>query len=303
MIQFHIEYANVLLAYIAFYGCVLFPMWKTRDIRTWHVVVHGFCYAVFLYLALLVFKQFWLMDNIAAFQVFKLLTGLPLLATPFFVFRKRVWQNIFLTSMVFAYNFIPLGIGNYAEEHGLMFAGHPHLAAVIVGAVAMAATMPPLMFLLKKLFETSCPTFSGAIWRIVWLLPVLLCTIIFLGSSYFGSFFSIAHHADIGFVVIRILVYLALLLICCLLHATIRQAAEMEKAKQKAGELAAKTDFYRKMSHDLRTPLTVVSTNIQTAQRRPEEAPALLTHSQDEIMKMAGMISEALQDGDKGVGE
>ena len=75
------------------------------------------------------------------------------------------------------------------------------------------------------------------------------------------------------------------------------------EAKRRAEELAAKTDFYRKMSHDLRTPLTIVSTNIQTARRRPEEAGELLTHSQSEIMKMADMISNALKNGEKGAGE
>ncbi|MDR0875357.1 MAG: hypothetical protein LBN12_04010 [Clostridiales Family XIII bacterium] len=74
-------------------------------------------------------------------------------------------------------------------------------------------------------------------------------------------------------------------------------------AHRKAEELAAETAFYRRMSHDLRTPLTVVSTNIQTAQRRPEEAGKLLTDSQAEIMKMSDMISDALKDGEKGAGE
>jgi hypothetical protein len=75
------------------------------------------------------------------------------------------------------------------------------------------------------------------------------------------------------------------------------------EAKRHERELSAKTDFYRKMSHDLRTPLTLVSTNIQTAWRRPEEAYELLTKSQNEIMKMADMISDALKDGDKEAGE
>lgn len=65
-------------------------------------------------------------------------------------------------------------------------------------------------------------------------------------------------------------------------------------------ELAAKTDFYRKMNHALRTPLTIVSTNIQTVRRRPEEADELLTESQDEIMRMAEMIDKTLQDDEEG---
>ena len=77
----------------------------------------------------------------------------------------------------------------------------------------------------------------------------------------------------------------------------------MDAAKREAEEEAAKTDFYRKMSHSLRTPLTIVSTNIQTAKRRPQEADELLDKSQAEIMKMADTISHALKDGDKGAGE
>jgi hypothetical protein len=75
---------------------------------------------------------------------------------------------------------------------------------------------------------------------------------------------------------------------------------EYAETERWAEELTAKTDFYRRMSHDLRTPLTKVSTNIQTARRRPEEAEELLTKSQDEIMKMAEMIGNALQETDEG---
>jgi len=53
------------------------------------------------------------------------------------------------------------------------------------------------------------------------------------------------------------------------------------------------------MSHDLRTPLTRVSTCIQTAHRRPLEADEMLTTAQDDIMKIAEMIDAALLDGDE----
>ena len=72
------------------------------------------------------------------------------------------------------------------------------------------------------------------------------------------------------------------------------------EARIKARELTAKNDFYHRMSHDLLTPLTKISTNIQTARRRPREADALLVKSQDEIMKMADMIGDALEEGDDG---
>ena len=58
----------------------------------------------------------------------------------------------------------------------------------------------------------------------------------------------------------------------------------------------ARTAFFNKMGHDLRTPLTRVSTNIQMARLVPEDAEEYLIHSQADIMEMAGMINDALTD-------
>jgi signal transduction histidine kinase len=68
-------------------------------------------------------------------------------------------------------------------------------------------------------------------------------------------------------------------------------------ARRRARELAAKTDFYHRMSHDLLTPLTVVSTNVQVANMKPETDHGRLVKSQAEIMKMAEMINRALDEG------
>ncbi|MDR0840786.1 MAG: hypothetical protein LBN26_05300 [Christensenellaceae bacterium] len=77
----------------------------------------------------------------------------------------------------------------------------------------------------------------------------------------------------------------------------VRYAADTRMAYEEA---AAKNDFYHKMSHGLRTPMTVVSTCIQTVRRRPTEAAELLPEAQTEIMKIAKMIDDALEDGDEG---
>ena len=72
------------------------------------------------------------------------------------------------------------------------------------------------------------------------------------------------------------------------------------ETRKREEDLERRTNFYREMSHGLRSPLTVVSTNIQTARRRPEEADSLLKDSQTAIMKMAETIDDALKDGDEG---
>jgi signal transduction histidine kinase len=73
---------------------------------------------------------------------------------------------------------------------------------------------------------------------------------------------------------------------------------EAEIARREAEELSAKTDFYRKMSHNLRTPLTRVSTNIQVVKNHPQMADAFLEEAQAEIMDMAKMIGDALEESD-----
>jgi signal transduction histidine kinase len=75
----------------------------------------------------------------------------------------------------------------------------------------------------------------------------------------------------------------------------------VRRAWREADEKQRRAGIFRKLSHDLRTPLTKVSTNIQTARRRPEEADELLEKSQDVIMTMADMINDALTEADEEV--
>ena len=77
-------------------------------------------------------------------------------------------------------------------------------------------------------------------------------------------------------------------------------SVQYAESKRREEALAAKTGFYRKMSHALRTPLTRVSTSIQIAKRKPEMADELLAASQADIMAMAKMIDDGLSDGDEG---
>jgi signal transduction histidine kinase len=69
------------------------------------------------------------------------------------------------------------------------------------------------------------------------------------------------------------------------------------ETKRREEELTAKTDVYRRVSHNLRTPLTRASTSIQVAKAKPEMAEELLADAQAEIMDMAEIIGEALRDG------
>jgi signal transduction histidine kinase len=133
---------------------------------------------------------------------------------------------------------------------------------------------------------------SAAFWRFIWILPVFFFTVTVMTSSYLND-----KDKGIEFIIIRVVIYFAMLLICYLLEKAIRQIAEAETAKREAEELSRQTEFYRRMSHKLRTPLTKISTNIQMANRREETDHERLTKSQDEIMRIADMINKALDGG------
>jgi signal transduction histidine kinase len=85
-----------------------------------------------------------------------------------------------------------------------------------------------------------------------------------------------------------------------LLSQCVMLAVSYAETKRREEELAAKTEFYRKMSHNIRTPLTIISTNIQIANRNAETDHERLKKSQDEIMRIADMIDAALESEDEG---
>jgi signal transduction histidine kinase len=236
-----------------------------------------------------------LVIDINNLQTFNLLASLPAHCLLFLTFRKRVWKNVFLQATVFMYGLVYIGIGNYIGDN--FFPENLILMASIVSIAVTALTLPPLLFMLRRMYSNRNTLQAAVFWRLVWLVPLSFFMIIFLGGNYLrGSF-------DSWFFIVRVVSYGVLLMLCYLFDVIARQISEAEAVKRKAEEAAAEIDFYRKMSHSLRTPLTVISTNIQTAKRRPNEADELLTHSQAEIMKMAAMISDALKDGEKGAGE
>jgi signal transduction histidine kinase len=72
---------------------------------------------------------------------------------------------------------------------------------------------------------------------------------------------------------------------------------EYAETERREEELTRKTDFYRRMAHDLLTPLTKVSTNIQIAGLQDETDHERLEKSQEEIMRIAAMINDALSGG------
>lgn len=77
-------------------------------------------------------------------------------------------------------------------------------------------------------------------------------------------------------------------------------ARKLMKEAETAKDAAKKLAFMHQMSHDLLTPLTRVSTNVQMAGFAPETAGERLAEAQADVMAIAGMVNRALADSKEG---
>ncbi|MDR0514484.1 MAG: hypothetical protein LBG81_04915 [Coriobacteriaceae bacterium] len=85
----------------------------------------------------------------------------------------------------------------------------------------------------------------------------------------------------------------SLFLLLCQGMVVVLNYVEIERHEK---ELRAQNSFYYRMAHDLMTPITKVSTNIQIANMSHETDHERLTRSQEEIMGMKRLLDLALND-------
>jgi len=258
MTNFIIEYINVAFASVTTYFLMLYPMWKTRERKIRFVFVYTICHALLGIAALLFFRRLGSTD-IEAFSVFKFVIGVPMVPLAFFVFRQRVWQNIFALVISSSYGVIPQGAGNYALEHWSSPGAYPMLASTAITIAVIAATLPPLLIILRRLYENPGTKQAIAFWRLAWLMPMIFFVMFLMGNNYL---FDNDIYA-VSFFVFRGVVYGGLFFICYLLDAVLRQVNEAETAKREVATLERldrqKNDLMHTISHEARTPLAVLA--------------------------------------------
>jgi signal transduction histidine kinase len=301
MTGYFIELLNVLLSYIPSHMLRLFPMWKTRDVKTRSILIYIVSITLFQAVGLLLVKEVWHL-NMVTVNIFKMAAGIPMIIAPFFIFRRRFWQNIFNLSVNLMYSMIPAGIGNYASESWLSSWNYPMLAANLVGFAIVAVTLPLLLYVLRRLFDNPHMTQAVKFWRLVWILPTMFFITTIISNSIFFS-----RTIEFSFVINRLLIYIALTTLCFILDAAIRQMGETEAAKRETEELAErnrfldslsqmKSEYLSNLGHEMKTPLTVLSLNIERAaellarngdRAKIEKAHTIAGEETDRIIRMA----------------
>ena len=276
MTELLLELSSILMTFFATHAVVLFPMWKSRNLRMRTVFIIYCCITLYLCIGFLIVKQFMIVD----FRVLQLymVMAIPLLLTQFIVFRKRALQNTFLISISLMYGPIHNGTGMYAGQNWFLSAMHPLLITNTVTLAVIALTLPPLLLTLKQLFNYM-EIGQTKVWRTIWLLPTSFFVLFLLTSnpidaeSFQGSVF----------LIFRVIIYFAMLLTCYLLKTSLQQAKEAQAAKREAEELSGKNQFLESLSnmkseylsnlgHEMKTPLTVLSLNLRRAARLSAES-------------------------------
>ena len=281
---------SVLVSFLTSNVIIHYPLWATLGWKKrWAFVYVG---SLALFISVCYFVVFFAIKmDMQGLNFFKLFIVIPTLTASFVLYRKRVvWQFIFLAACAFMYGPIGTGVGLFVADKWFASVNTLLTESLIILIVA-ALTLPPLLLSLKRLCGNAHMKQAIIFWRFIWLLPVFFFFVTILTNSYMTD-----SARGISFIIIRVIVYFALLLISYLLDKAIQQISEAETAKQQAREQSAKTDFYRRMSHEIRTPLTKISTNIQIAAMQEETDHERLKKSQEEIMKIAAIINNALDE-------
>ena len=225
---------NALITYAAGHAIRLYPMWKTRDVKARSIFIYVLCITAFQCGGLLLVGQVGGVE-MPRLNDFIVLFGLPQLIPPFFIFRRRVWQHIFLMSVTTAYGLTPSGISIYAAQYWFGSMADSIGAVVVLKIILTVLTLPLLLYVLKRLAENTHMGKATVFWRLFWLIPGLFTIITMLNNSFLTS-----DEQNISFVVMRLLSLVALVLVCYLLDMALRQAAMAEVAERVAAEAEAR---------------------------------------------------------------
>ena len=260
MKEYLIEVSNVLLSFYSAHIIVLFPMWLTLGWRKRRTFIYLAALTLYICAGYYIASTFFQLD-FRLLQIFKVCITMPTLVVAVWLFRRRLWQIIFLISLAFMYGLIGTGLGSYAMVYWFADFVYPSLAASAVILATAGLILPLLLRALRRLC-TNPSIRHDSIWKLIWLLPLAFFALTLLT----GSSFILPAMEGSGFFIIRLLICAALLLTCYLLESSLRHVAENMRLAEQArmaenllaiqqaqyAQLMENAEAVKAMRHDLR---------------------------------------------------
>ncbi len=268
MTGYLLELFSVFLSFYSSYTIVIVPLWnalgwKRRETATFFTGLN-------LYIVLCHFTARQLLGDMGTqnLHTFKAYITIPALLLLIWLFRKQIWQMIFLIALGFMYSPVGTGIGTYIAETWFPSAGLPHLAECAAMLFINLLTLPPMLYILKRLFGNPGVKQTAVFLRMIWILPAAFFVITITAGNYLTE-----EEKNLGFLLLRVLIYAVFLLIIYIVDATLRQVSENYALKEKARLIESQLDLQREQyirltenaesikaaRHDMRHHLAVLS--------------------------------------------
>lgn len=267
MINYLSELLSLFMSYCPSFAINYFPLWKILGWKRRRAF--AFFAGLAAYLTVCHFIARLLLGELdtQALYATKTIATVPPLALSVWLFRRWIWQNIFLIVLTYMYAMVSSGNGTYLAERFFPAAAFPRLVECIFILCVTLPTLPPLLYLLKRLFSHSLVQQAVAFLRLIWILPAAFIIITMTEGNYLSS-----AEKGIGFLLLRVLTYAVLLLVIYLLDSVIRQVSENAVLKEQARlieiQLDSQREQYRRiaqsieqikiMRHDIRHQLAAI---------------------------------------------
>jgi ABC-type multidrug transport system fused ATPase/permease subunit len=221
-------------------------------------------------------------------QLWKLVMVVPTLILCLLFIDEKKTKLLYFCAVIAALLLAVIKTGNFITVN--LFSDINYLNMAVVYGVFHAIITPPLIKYIKWLIAKTSSVAESSdnkIWKIIWVLPTLFLVTNIMTNISFNPEVT----ATPAFLISVFLAVIGVIASSSVLIRAMQMVSETTRQKEAA-------DFYRKMSHNLRTPLTRVSTSIQVVMDHPEMADELLPDAQADIMGMSKMIGDALDGGD-----
>ena len=217
----------------------------------------------------------------------------------FLTVKSNATKLLYVFILVTTYAYCVVGISHYIEVN--MFLATPLALfspahSLIIIAILLITFPFAAIYLWKKIRPAIDRGFASA-WKYMWLVPLIFLSIIIV---YTGSF-EYGNISSRQYLIILILIMCASFLTCYLIIKMVEQqdlSARLEEStKELSNQKKTRDMFFQNISHDLRTPISVIKTaaDILAESELPPPEQRLVTRITGRTSQLENMVEDIMK--------